>query len=84
MRALIALTLPFALGGCFFVYIPGSVVTGATDALTGQHGNYCVPAAAKLGDRIRLPDGSYGIVEKLEGTSYRCKNEAKPIRARVA
>lgn len=72
-----------ALGGCWFVYIPGSAISGAADALSGNTGNLCVSESAKLGDRIRMPSGEIGTVKKLEGPSGRCTKPETPIRAVV-
>ena len=75
------LALTLSLQGCFFVYIPGSVISGISDGLTGSEGSNCVGSNAKVGDRIRLPDGSTGVVKSLSGTSTRCTVPSMPIRA---
>ena len=71
------------LSGCFFVFIPGSLIAKAGDAITGAEGDHCVPTAAKVGDQIMLPGGSTGTIMSLSGTKSRCKDEARPIRARI-
>ncbi len=71
------------LAGCFFVFIPGSLLQRASDGITGAEGEHCVPAAARVGDRIALPNGTTGEIKSLSGTSMRCKNEERPIRARI-
>ena len=77
---LLALTLP--LQGCwFFFYIPGSVVNSVSDAVTGAEGSNCVGENAKVGDKIRLPNGSVGTIKSLSGTSVRCTEPGLPIRA---
>ena len=84
MRKLIVCVLmAISLAGCWAVFIPGSVVSGASDSLTGAEGNNCVSATAKIGDRIRLPDGSAGTVKTLSGTSTRCRDSRFPIRAKL-
>ena len=69
------------LSGCWFVFIPGSLIQKASDGITGAEGEHCVGRAAKVGDRIKLSDGGLGVVQSLSGTSVRCTNETMPIRA---
>ncbi len=76
---LFVLTLP--VQACFFIYIPGSVISGVSDALTGAEGTHCVGANAKVGDKVRLPGGGVGTIKSLSGTSVRCTNPDIPIRA---
>ena len=76
---LVALTLP--LQGCWFIFIPGSVIDKVSDSMTGAEGTNCVGANAKVGDRVRMPDGSTGTIKSLSGTSIRCKDPQLPIRA---
>lgn len=63
------------LQGCFFVYLPGSVVGGIGDALRGEYGQHCVVSSAQVGDRIRLPDGSIRTVTGISGVSSRCPGD---------
>lgn len=81
----VLLVLPCAalLQGCWFVFIPGSVVQAVTDGITGAEGNHCVTAFAKVGDRINLTDGTPWKVESLSGTSIKCQHPSFPIRARL-
>ena len=72
------------LGGCFFVFIPGSLMQKVSDGVTGAQGEHCVGRSAQIGDRIKLPDGKVGTVKSLSGTSVRCTNESIPIRAALA
>lgn len=65
----------------FFFWIPGSVTGKIADALTGSEGENCVGSSAKVGDSIRMPDGSISIVKSLSGTSYRCTQSSHPVRA---
>jgi hypothetical protein len=67
----------------WFFFIPGAVVSGIGDAITGAEGAHCVGETAKVGDRIQLPNGSSMIVKSLSGTSSRCANPALPIRAKL-
>lgn len=78
MRIILAVFLCLSLNGCFFFYIPGSVI----DAMTGQVGNNCIPEGVKEGDSIRLPDGTMAKVKRISGPSNRCKAD-KPIRAEL-
>lgn len=71
------------LGGCWFVFIPGSLIQRASDGITGAEGDHCVPSSAKVGDRIRLPYNGSGTIVSLSGTSIRCTEPERPIRARV-
>jgi hypothetical protein len=75
----LALTLPFQ--GCFFFFIPGSVISSVSDAITGSEGSNCVGEKAKVGDKVRLPGGGVGTIKSLSGTSVRCTNPEMPIRA---
>lgn len=76
-----AAAVTFSLQGCWFVFIPGSVVAAVSDGITGAKGEHCVGPNAKVGDTISLPYGGRGKVEHLSGTSVRCTNPAMPIRA---
>ena len=65
----------------FFFFLPGKVTGAIADAFTGAEGTNCVSSVAKVGDKIKLPDGSVGIVKSLSGESSRCTNSTYPIRA---
>lgn len=80
MRMALVAALCISLQGCWFVYVPGSMVSALSDSLTGAEGAHCVGPAAKVGDRVRLPGGGYGTVVSLSGTSIRC-DDAHPVRA---
>ena len=71
------------LQGCFFFFIPGSVVGKVSDAFTGAEGSNCVSTSIKVGDGVRLQDGRTGTVKSLSGESRLCKNPTQPIRALV-
>lgn len=83
-RLLLALPLTLASQGCWFVFIPGSLIQAASDGITGAEGNHCVSTAAKVGDSIRLSDSTMWKVESLSGTSVRCQHPSQPIRARLS
>ncbi len=72
------------LSGCWFVFIPGSVVGAVSDSMTGAKGDNCVSANVKVGDRIRLPGGGRARVKSLSGTSIRCTSPELPIHAPLA
>jgi hypothetical protein len=71
------------LTGCFFFVIPGSVTSSISDAITGAHGSNCVATTVKVGDRVRMANGSIGMVKSLSGTSSRCTDAERPIRAEI-
>ena len=82
--AMLAVTLfPLKAAAWFFFLIPGSVINGVADAITGDEGEHCVSRQAKIGDDISLPDGSHLVVKSLSGESSRCSNPARPIRAKL-
>jgi hypothetical protein len=68
------------LHGCFFFVIP---IGAISDAMTGAHGSNCVAASVQVGDTVRFPDGTLGMVTSLSGTSSRCTDSQHPIRAEV-
>lgn len=72
------------LSGCFFVWIPGSLIQKVSDGITGSEGEHCVSRSAQVGDRISLPDGKVATVKSLSGTSVRCTKPEMPIRAALA
>lgn len=82
MRTLIALAMLLPLSGCWFVFIPGTLIQAAADGITGAEGEHCVSRAAKVGDRITVPGGT-GEIKSLSGESMRCKDPNRPIRARI-
>jgi hypothetical protein len=87
MKALIltgALVACTQLSGCFFVFIPVSLIAKASDAVTGAEGEHCVGRAAVVGSKIRDKDGSIYTVKSLSGTSVRCTNPDMPIRAALS
>lgn len=71
------------LQGCWFVFIPGSLIEAAADGITGAEGQHCVNSEAKVGDTIKLTDGTNWKVLSLSGTSNRCRNPAHPVRAKL-
>lgn len=70
------------LTGCWFIFIPGSVISAASDALSGAEGENCVASHIKVGDRIKLDNGSIGTVKSLSGSSTRCQG-VYPVRAKI-
>jgi hypothetical protein len=81
-RLAIAIGFAFALThtaahAWFFFFLPSSV----TDKITGSEGDHCVASTASVGDRIVAPGGSVGTIKSLSGTSMRCTDSQRPIRA---
>jgi hypothetical protein len=66
----------------WFFIIPGGLISGIADKMTGAEGEHCVAASARLGDRIRVGDTQW-VVKSLSGTSSRCNAPQFPIRARL-
>ena len=83
LRTLLVLALIAPLSGCWFVFIPGSAISAVGDSLAGYEGQHCVAENAKIGDKIRHPNGTFWTVKKLEGYSGRCANQFAPVRALV-
>lgn len=69
---IVLLLIPTTAHAWFFFWIPGD--------LFSSKGDKCVSVTAKVGDRLRSPDGTYGVVKALSGPSERCTT-ATPIRA---
>ncbi len=66
----------------FFFFIPGGMISGIADKVSGVEGDHCVAESAKVGDMISLPGGQAALVKSLSGTSSRCTGPY-PIRARL-
>ena len=84
VRALILLMgtcISFNAHAWFFFFIPGSVTSSVSDAVTGAEGKHCVGERVKVGDTIRLSNDSLMTVKSLSGTSARCVDPNFPIRA---
>lgn len=73
--------LSFNAHAVFFFFIPGSVASKVSDAVTGSEGDHCVGEQAKVGDAIRLTSGSLMTVKSLSGASGRCTDSKFPVRA---
>ena len=84
VKAVSVFAVTAQISGCFFVFIPGSLIQKVSDGVTGAEGEHCVSRLAKVGDRISLPGGRAATVQSLSGTSVRCTNETMPIRAALA
>lgn len=65
----------------FFFFLPGSVTSKIADTVTGSEGDNCVGSTAKVGDIIGLPNGGTATIKSLSGTSSRCTQPERPIRA---
>lgn len=78
VRVMVAGALCMSLQGCWFVYIPGSLI----DRVTGNAGNLCVAETVRVGDRVTMGNGTTRVIEAISGVSYRCKSDARiPILA---
>lgn len=71
------------LAGCWFVFIPGSLIAHASDAITGDSGEHCVSRSVSPGQTIKLTTGQTEKVQSVSGASVRCQDSAYPIRAAV-
>ena len=81
MPRIMALLLCLPLSGCWFVFIPGSLISAVSDTITGDAGEHCVARGAYIGQKIRMPDGRIGTVQQVSSSaSSRCA-VATPIRA---
>lgn len=78
MKLLTVLFATLLLQGCFIAVIPVSAIS---DVVTGSSGGNCVGAKTKVGDMIKLADGTTLQVKTLSGTSGRCTDAVYPIRA---
>jgi hypothetical protein len=72
-----------SLSGCFFIWIPGSLIRAVSDGITGAKGQHCVASTVQVGDKITIPGVGLGTVKSLSGESMRCTNPIHPIRAEL-
>jgi hypothetical protein len=79
--AIILACVPTTANAWFFFFLPGSVTSKISDAITGSEGDNCVKATAKVGDVLKSPTGNTATIKSLSGTSSRCRNPDLPIRA---
>lgn len=82
LRILAVAVLGLSLQGCLVV-IPGKAIEAVSDGITGAEGAHCVAAHAKVGDRVKMPYNGMGVIKSLSGTSIRCTDAEKPIRAMI-
>lgn len=82
-RVLLLASMALTLQGCWIIFIPGSVVGAVSDAITGSEGDNCVGQSAKVGQIVKFADGGFGTIKSLSGTSSRCTDPIKPIRALI-
>ena len=62
--AVVLLLVP--LQGCFwFAVIPGSLIDAASDKISGDFGNLCIPSSLQTGDKIKMPNGQTGTVTRI-------------------
>jgi hypothetical protein len=77
----VGLSVSFNANAWFFFFIPGSVTSAISDAVTGSEGNNCVGQQVAVGGVVKLSNGGYAKVKSLSGTSSRCPDSNMPIRA---
>lgn len=82
-RAVAVALLAVPLQGCLFFWIPGGLIDAASDGISGDFGNLCIPSSLQTGDKIKMPNGQTGTVTRISGTSSRCTFAELPIRADV-
>lgn len=76
MRLLpLALASPLALSGCFFVFIPGSVIDAAVGAP-----KYCVASSATVGYRFNLNGNMYEVTQLKGESPYYCRDQPEGRR----
>jgi len=63
------------LGGCFFVFIPGSVI----DKVAGAP-RFCVSPGAKVGDTMTFNGAQYRITKLVGDSPYYCRNSPESQR----
>ncbi len=68
------------IANAWFIFIPGSVTSAISDAITGDRGEHCVTRGAQVGDVVSDVAGGRWRVESVSGESIRCGSD-KPIRA---
>lgn len=83
VRIGVTLGLCAQLSGCFFIWIPGSLIRAVSDGITGAKGEHCVARTAQVGDKISVYGVGLGTVKSLSGESVRCTNPVHPIRAEL-
>ena len=82
-RVVLAVLLCSQLSGCFFIWIPGSLIQKVSDGITGAKGEHCVGRSAQVGDKVSIYGVGLGTVKSLSGESVRCTNPVNPIRAEL-
>ena len=77
-KLIVLLLLTIPLSGCWFIFLPiGPIV----HLLRGPR--YCVSTSNSVGDRIKMPDGKMGTIEKLHGPETGCTT-VQPIMATIS
>lgn len=72
------------LSACFFIFIPGSLIAKAEDAITGTAGQNCTTSDAKVGEERTMEGGQRVRIVVIEGAwPSRCPDPRFPIRAKV-
>ena len=71
------MAISFNANAWVFIWLP---VGAIADALSGAEGTHCVAESIKVGDAVNS-SGQRMKVKSLSGTSSRCTDSSKPIRA---
>jgi len=71
------MAISFNANAWFFIWLP---VGAIADAMSGAEGTNCVAESIKVGDAVNS-NGQRMKVKSLSGTSSRCTDSSKPIRA---
>lgn len=81
MKLILAFALALPLQGCFFVWIPGSVISNLTGGEGSSAWDTCVPeATAYAGSTVtHTATGKLVTIEKVFGRSSRCQDSSRPI-----
>ena len=83
MRLVLAMLMCTQLSGCWFVFIPASLMQKASDIVTRSEGEHCVSRETAVGQTIKLDTGQSMVVRSLSGTSSICQRPEYPIRAKL-
>jgi len=78
---LIGVCISFNANAWFFFFIPGSVISAVSDAITGNEGDNCVGQQVAVGGIVKLSNGGSARVKSLSGVSSRCPDSNMPVRA---
>lgn len=75
MRALLIALACAPLSGCFFFFIPGTLI----DKIAGNPA-YCVAPGAKVGDKFQMNGIVYEVTAIAGDSQYVCRNQPEGRR----